>query len=97
MRVYHGGANIRFRSDLAVQQPKKNRFETGVGINCTKKYETARQYGRYVNLFHLQDNIALADNTPIDIEATIDFVRRAREITPEKIPKGKIKFVTSTG
>lgn len=75
VRVYHGGANIRFPSDLRVQKPRKGRFESGVGINCTTSYETARSYGRYVGLFHLEPP-TLSDAVEISEEETVAFLEK---------------------
>lgn len=75
IRIYHGGALIRGRSFLEIQSPRKGRFESGVGINCTTHYYRARRYGKYVNMLTLKHDVRLSEDVILDDVSVDTFIQ----------------------
>jgi hypothetical protein len=78
VKVYHGGAKFH-RVDARINKPKSGRFESGVGINTTTRYETARRYAagnKVVNLFYLDKNLKLVEDIQVEPQLIFQFVRQ---------------------
>ena len=63
-QMYHGGTKwVETPSEL--RKVKQGRYESGIGINFTNRYETARNYARGNKVVHLVD----IDSNIIDLES----------------------------
>lgn len=75
--VYHGGAKFH-RIDAKLPNPRKGKFESGIGINTTTHYNTARKYakgGKIVSMLCLTKNMNLASDVEVPVEEFESFAK----------------------
>lgn len=77
VKMYHGGGKWN-AWEAVIQKPKKGRFESGIGINLTNHYNTARRYARgsnIVSIVLLDKNLTLAEDVEIPLDDAIEFIK----------------------
>lgn len=77
VKMYHGGSKWH-HFEAKLNAPKKGRFESGIGINLTTHYDTARRYAkgsRVVSIVLLDPNLKLAEDVAIPFEKVEGFLK----------------------
>lgn len=90
-QMYHGGMRMEVVPD-SIRGARQGKYESGIGINFTNSFETAKKYAggsRVVHLVDIDKNIVTLEDTFIDMEEAIDFIKGLKRLKHrEKIIDG---------
>ena len=85
-QMYHGGKRWSMLPDELIPA-SKNRYEGGVGIYLTNKYETARKYAKGSRVVHIVDidkNYRDIKGKELQIEDVVEFVKSVSGLKHKK-------------
>lgn len=83
--MWHGSR--RWDGSPEIRAPRSGRYEAGPGIYFTTNYQTAHKYakgGGSTMLAEIDDNLRLASDVIISLEAALDFVKSAPRMSHKK-------------